>query len=121
MGEHHIQGIYRIINMSSSNKTKKVKRGNRTRFDSIKKKPRKSLDQRRKVKEEQVKCREMYKQLIQKKEDKKQELRSRCEENRKREEANRAKSEVVQIIKNPEKIKKKQLRSITKRDVLNSN
>ena len=54
---------------------KDIKKGDRKRFASIIKKPRKSFDQRRKMKEEQMKCKEMYKQLVQKKEEKKQELR----------------------------------------------
>jgi len=96
-----------VISRPDLNLSKTNKKGNKTRFESIKKKPRKSFEQRRKMKEEQVKCKEMYKQLIQKKEDKKQELRFNIEANKKRKEANRAKSEIFQVIKNPDKIKKK--------------
>merc|ERR1712179_248757 len=65
-----------VISRPDLKLSKKNKKGDKTRFASIKKKPRKSFEQRRKMKEEQVKCKEMYKQLLQKKEEKKQELRS---------------------------------------------
>merc|ERR1712083_395802 len=110
-----------VISRRDLNLSKTNKKGNKTRFESIKKKPRKSFEQRRKMKEEQVKCKEMYKQLIQKKEDKKQELRFNIEANKKRKEANRAKSEIFQVIKKPGQDKKdeeKDLRSLTKRDLL---
>jgi len=94
----------------------------RSSFRSIKKGPRKTFQQRVKIKEEKLKTAEFAKFLIDSKASKKKDLREKMEENQKRKQENALKNEVIQLIKNPAKIKrmkKKQLRSIAKRDVLN--
>merc|ERR1712059_148937 len=93
----------------------------RSRFKNIKKGLRKSFQQRIKMKEDKVKATMQAKNLLEIKVVKKREIRDRMEEIKKRKQENCAKSEIVQILKNPLKIKRmkrKQLKQIVKRDIL---
>ena len=56
-------------------KSGKFWKSDRSKFANIKRGPRKSIAQRKKMKEEKAKCSELAKQLIQKKLEKNQELR----------------------------------------------
>eukprot|EP00092_Neocalanus_flemingeri_P027558 GFUD01029899.1.p2 GENE.GFUD01029899.1~~GFUD01029899.1.p2 ORF type:complete len:103 (+),score=39.52 GFUD01029899.1:42-350(+) len=90
------------------------KSGKRSKFGSIKKRPYKSFEQRIKIKEEQMKTKELAKLLLER------ELREKIEENKKRQETNSS-AETFQIIKDTSKIKKmkkKQLKSLTKKDIV---
>jgi len=81
-----------------------------------------TFEQRMKNKEEKIKNKELADLLLSRKAMKKEELRKKIEENKARKIENEKKSEQFQVIKNPAKIKrmkKKQLRMLEKRDVLN--
>ena len=65
--------------------------------------------------------RDLAKTLLEQKNQKKEEMRKKIEENKAKKLENEKKSEKFQLIKNPAKIKrmkKKQLRMLEKRDVL---
>uniref|UniRef100_H2ZVY7 Coiled-coil domain-containing protein 86 n=1 Tax=Latimeria chalumnae TaxID=7897 RepID=H2ZVY7_LATCH len=90
--------------------------------DLLRGKPlRTSWEMKMKEKRERQMTKALAKQLVEEKAREKEEKRKRQEENQRRRLENERKSEVVQVIKNPLKIKrmkKKQLRKIEKRDTL---
>jgi len=95
----------------------------RVAFRSLKKDQghRLTFEQRIKRKEEKLKNEELAKLLLQRKNDKKAEMRKKIEDNKAKKTENERKSEQYQIINNPAKIKrmkKKQLRMLEKRDIL---
>ena len=80
-----------------------------------------SFDQRLAMKEEKVRNRDLAKTLLEQKNLKKEEMRKKIEENKAKKMENERKAEQFQVIKNPAKIermKKKQLRQLEKRDIL---
>ncbi|XP_075211014.1 coiled-coil domain-containing protein 86 [Lycorma delicatula] len=80
-----------------------------------------SVEKKLKLKKDLSYIKSLSRQIIENKNKEKENRRLRRIENLKRREENQKKSEVVQVIKNPQKIKrmkKKQLRTIEKRDTL---
>ncbi|XP_026475268.1 coiled-coil domain-containing protein 86-like [Ctenocephalides felis] len=99
-------------------------KSDRDRFSSVKKTKgiRKSFEKKQILRQELKRTKEASRAVLQKRQEEKEEKRKRREENLKRQEENRKKAEIVQVIKNVAKIKKmkkKQLRSVEKRDTLN--
>ncbi|XP_018332936.1 coiled-coil domain-containing protein 86 [Agrilus planipennis] len=81
-----------------------------------------SFEKKQLLREELKRVKEASRAILAAKQEEKQLKKERRRENLKRQEENRKKSEVVQIIKNPAKIKRmkrKQLRFIEKRDTTN--
>ena len=98
-------------------------KNDRRQFRQIKrdKGQRDTFEQRLKKKEEIRMNQELANMLIQKKNQAKEELRKRIEENKAKKLENERKTEQYQVIKNPAKLKrmkKKQLRMLEKRDIL---
>merc|ERR1711992_228654 len=97
-------------------------KGQRGQFRQIKrdKGQRPSFEQRLKLKEEKRRNKEMLAEmLLQRKNQAKEDLRKRMEENKAKQLENQRKNEQYQVIKNPAKLKrmkKKQLRMLEKRD-----
>ncbi|KAG8549311.1 hypothetical protein GDO81_021642 [Engystomops pustulosus] len=104
-------------------KSGRVWKENKKRFSSmVKDRPlRTSWEVKMKQRQEQKMMKSFAQQLKDEKQQEKEEKKRRREENLRRRLANERKAEVVQVIRNPAKIKrarKKQLRSIEKRDTL---
>jgi len=98
-------------------------KGERGQFRQIKRDrgQRHTFEARLKMKEEKLRNREIAATLMQKKNQAKEELRMKIEENKARKLENEKKIEQYQVIKNPAKLKrmkKKQLRMLEKRDIL---
>ncbi|XP_072750134.1 coiled-coil domain-containing protein 86 [Anoplolepis gracilipes] len=105
-------------------KSGRVWKEEKTKFSSIIKTRgiRLSLAKKQKLREDLKRVKEMSREIKAQKQAEKEAKKQRRRENLKRAEENRKKSEIVQVIKNPAKIKrmkKKQLRMIEKRDTLN--
>ena len=101
-------------------------KGERGQFRQIKrdKGQRPSFEQRLKLKEEKQRNKEVAEMLLQRKNQAKEDLRKRMEENKAKQLENQRKNEQYQVIKNPAKLKrmkKKQLRMLEKRDILAKN
>jgi len=98
-------------------------KGERGQFRQIKRDrgQRHTFEARLKMKEEKLRNREIAATLMQRKNQAKEELRLKIEENKARKLENDKKTEQYQVIKNPAKLKrmkKKQLRMLEKRDIL---
>lgn len=105
-------------------KSGRIWKEEKTRFSSIIKTRgiRLSLAKKQKLREDLKRVKEISREIKAQKQAEKEAKKQRRRENLKRAEENRKKSEIVQVIKNPAKIKrmkKKQLRMIEKRDTLN--
>ncbi|XP_034237722.1 coiled-coil domain-containing protein 86 [Thrips palmi] len=82
-----------------------------------------SFEAQQKLRNELKHARELSRSVKEKRAQMKQAKRERRKESKRRQEENARKSEIVQVIKNPAKLKrlkKKQLRNIEKRDTLGS-
>uniref|UniRef100_A0A1B6GSF0 Coiled-coil domain-containing protein 86 n=1 Tax=Cuerna arida TaxID=1464854 RepID=A0A1B6GSF0_9HEMI len=77
-----------------------------------------TLEKRRKMQEEIRLAKQLTRDTLNERKKQKEEHRQRRILNLKKKEENRKKSEIVQVIKNPSKVKKKHLRMIEKRDTL---
>lgn len=102
-------------------KSGRVWKSERKKFSSIVKTKgiRSSFEKKQALREQMKRIKELSNSIKQEKEAEKEAKKQRRRENLKRQEDNRKKSEVVQVITNTKKlknIKKKQLRSIEKRD-----
>ena len=98
-------------------------KGERAQFRQIKRDrgQRPSFEQRLKIKDEKLRNKELADFMKNKKNQEKEELRKRIEENKARKLENERKTEQYQVVKNQAKIKrmkKKQLRMLEKRDIL---
>lgn len=96
----------------------------KTRFKTLQKSPgfKKTFDEKQKFREEMKKIKELSRSLIKERDDAKAVKKERRRENLKRQQENARKAEIVQVVKNPAKIKrmkKKELKKIEKRDTLN--
>lgn len=105
-------------------KSGRIWKEEKTKFSSIMKTRglRLSFDKKQKLREDLKRVKEMSREIKERRKAEKEAKKQRRRENLKRAEENRKKSEIVQVIKNPAKIKrmkKKQLRMIEKRDTLN--
>ena len=101
-------------------------KGERGQFRQIKRDrgQRNTFEQRLQKKEEMRRNKELADMLTQKKNQAKEELRKRIEDNKAKKLENERKTEQYQVIKNPAKLKrmkKKQLRMLEKRDILAKN
>merc|ERR1712029_545008 len=98
-------------------KSGKFWKGEREQFRQIKKDkgPRKTFEERMRMKEEKQRSNEMASMVLQEKIAKKQELRRRIEENKKLKEQRQLKNEIFQVVKNPNKIKRMKKRDLAKR------
>jgi len=104
-------------------KSGKFWKASRSQFNSVKKDqgPRLTFEQRVKRKEEKDRAKELAEMLVNRKIQRKQEMKDKIEANKKKKEENERRAEVYQVIKNPAKIKrmkKKQLRLLAKRDTV---
>ena len=123
-----MEALLKKVFMSKQIPRQKPKSGrfwknDRRQFRQIKrdKGQRDTFEQRLKKKEEIRRNQELANMLIQKKNQAKEELRKRIEENKAKKLENERKTEQYQVIKNPAKLKrmkKKQLRMLEKRDIL---
>ncbi|XP_054280758.1 coiled-coil domain-containing protein 86 [Macrosteles quadrilineatus] len=77
-----------------------------------------SYDKRKKMQEEIKLAKQLTRNALDERKKQKEELRERRKTNIKRRQENERKAEIVQVVKNPSKIKKKHLRMIEKRDTL---
>ena len=98
-------------------------KGERAQFRQIKRDrgQRPSFEQRLKIKDEKLRNKELADFMKNKKNQEKEELRKRIEENKAKKLENERRTEQYQLVKNPAKIKrmkKKQLRMLEKRDIL---
>merc|ERR1719508_722738 len=89
-------------------KSGKFWKAERKQFNHVKKDkgPRLTFDQRVQRKEDQAKSKEIAELIINRKKQKKQELREKIEANKKQKEENERKAEIYQVINNPNKIKR---------------
>ncbi|XP_012219999.2 coiled-coil domain-containing protein 86 [Linepithema humile] len=105
-------------------KSGRIWKEEKTKFSSIIKTRgiRLSFAKKQKLREDLKRVKEMSREIKERKKTEKEAKKQRRRENLKRAEENRKKNEIVQVIKNPAKIKrmkKKQLRMIEKRDTTN--
>ncbi|KAB0803725.1 hypothetical protein PPYR_00695 [Photinus pyralis] len=103
-------------------KSGRIWKTTKTRFSSIIKTKgiRNSFQQKQLLREDLKRTKEASRSIKAQKEEEKEQKKQRRRENLKKREENSRKAEIVQVIKNPNKIKrmkKKQLRSIQKRDI----
>merc|ERR1719509_554715 len=101
-------------------KSGKFWKAERKQFNNIKKDKgsRLTFDQRIKRKEDQAKSKELAELITNRKKQKKQEVREKLEKTKKQKEENEKKAEIHQVINNPNKMKKKQVQMLAKRDTL---
>ncbi|XP_055698311.1 coiled-coil domain-containing protein 86 [Phlebotomus papatasi] len=102
-------------------KSGRVWKSQKQKFSTIKKSlHRRTFEKKEQLREEIKQIKELSRSIKEQKQQEKEQLKQRREENEKRKLENQRKSEIVQIIKNPAKLKrirKKQLRMIEKRDL----
>ncbi|GAB0093774.1 Coiled-coil domain-containing protein 86 [Sergentomyia squamirostris] len=102
-------------------KSGRVWKTQKQKFSSIKKSlHRRTFEKKEQLREEIKHIKDLSRSIKEQKQQEKEDLKQRREENERRKLENQRKSEIVQIIKNPAKLKrirKKQLRMIEKRDL----
>ncbi|XP_055678411.1 coiled-coil domain-containing protein 86 [Lutzomyia longipalpis] len=102
-------------------KSGRVWKTQKQKFSTIKKSlNRGSFEKKEQLRQEIKQIKELSRSIKEQKKQEKEQLKQRREENERRKLENQQKSEIVQIIKNPAKLKrirKKQLRMIEKRDL----